>query len=229
MEFNNAVAAGFYKPTLTGKATVKFIEEIWPDIFQHEITLGNLGYHLGGARFEEILFIASIARHLDPRQVLEIGTCEGRTTINIARNCPSLVKLYTLNLPPDDDLNSRWLPQDRFIYEETKARIGANFRNTPYEEKIEQIYANSQDYSFARHAPIDLALIDAGTQSDYVINDSESCWKILRQGGVVIWRAYNYADGVTMGVDAFAQKRGIKVFNIYKTTLAVAFKEEGKK
>jgi predicted O-methyltransferase YrrM len=221
----NNLNAGVFNPTIIGKAQVRFVEELWPKVFDNEISLSNLGYHLGGSRFEEVLLMASIAKHLNPKYVFEVGTCQGRTTINIARNCPNLVRLFTLNLPPEDDLDSEWLPQDRFIYENSKDHIGINFRNTAYENKIEQIYANSQSYDFGKHAPIDIAFIDASSQCEYVIADSENCWKILRTGGVLIWHAYNYADGVTKGVDAFSQRKAVNVFNIYKTTLAVAFKE----
>lgn len=221
---NKNVTAGIFSPTIRGKAKVLFIEELWPKIFDNEVSLSNLKYHLGCARFEEVLLIASIAKHLNPRYVFEVGTCQGRTTINIARNCPDLIKLFTLNLPPGDDFDSEWLPQDRLLYENSKDRIGINFRNTVYENKIEQIFANSQEYDFAKHPPIDLAFIDASKQCKYVTADSENCWKILQKNAVLIWHDYNYADGVTEGVDEFSERKSINVFNIYKTTLAVAFK-----
>jgi hypothetical protein len=216
---------GLFKPAITGAAETRFIEALWPEVFDNEVTLSNLHYHIGCARFDEVLFIASIARHINPQFVFEIGTCEGRTTINIARNCPELIKLFTLNLPPEADPGIEWLPQDKVIYEQTKCRIGINFKNSAYQGKIEQIFSDSDGYDFKKHGPIDLVLIDGGTRSESVLASSEKCWKILRPGGVLIWRAYNYADGVTSGVDMFCENNSIKAFNIYKTTLAVALKK----
>ncbi len=216
---------GLFEPATIGVAETRFIEELWPKVFDNEVILSNLHYHIGCARFDEVLFIASIARHINPRFVFEIGTCEGRTTINIARNCPKLKKLYTLNLPPEADPSTEWLPQDKTIYEQTKCRIGINFKDFAYLEKIEQILSDSDGYNFEKHAPIDLVLIDGSTRSESVIASSESCWKILQPGGTLIWRAYNYADGVTLGVDTFCENNAINAFNIYKTTLAVALKK----
>jgi predicted O-methyltransferase YrrM len=216
--------AGLFAPTVTGAAETIFIEALWPEVFDEEISLSKLNYHTGCARFDEVLFIASIARYVNPEFVFEIGTCEGRTTINIARNCPRLAKLFTLNLPPNAVPNTEWLSQDKVIHEQSRCRIGINFKNSPYKEKIEQIFADSDGYPFEKHAPLDLVLIDGGTRCDTVFAGSQKCWDIMRAGGVLVWRAYNYADGVTLGVDSFCKKNGIKAFSIYKTTLAVALK-----
>lgn len=221
----NFFEKGLFEPAIKGVAETKFIEELWPEVFDNEVILSNLHYHIGCARFEEVLFIASIARHINPQFVFEIGTCEGRTTVNIAKNCPKLKKLYTLNLPPETDPIIEWTPQDKNIYEQTKRQIGIKFKNFVFLEKIQQILADSDGYNFENHAPVDLVLIDGGTQSESVLASSEKCWKILQPGGVLIWRAYNYADGVTLGVDTFCENNSIKAFNIYKTTLAVALKK----
>ena len=131
---------GLYTPTISGAAETRFIEALWPHVFDEEIRLGNLHYHTGCARFDEVLFIAAIARHVNPEFVFEIGTCEGRTTVNIARNCPRLSTLFTLNLPEEDAADVRLLPQDKVIYEESKLRIGKNFKNSPYKDKIKHFF-----------------------------------------------------------------------------------------
>ena len=221
---SNVDRSGLYYPTITGIAETRFIEALWPQVFDEEIRLGNLHYHTGCARFDEVLFIAAITRHLNPEFIFEIGTCEGRTTVNMARNSPRLTTLFTLNLPEENVTDIRFLPQDKLIYEQSKARIGGRFRNSPYEDKIQQIFADSDTYKFEGHSPIDLVLVDGGTAYETVLKGSQQCWNILRPGGVIIWRAYNYADGVTRGVDSFCKRNGVKAFNIYKTTLAVAWK-----
>jgi predicted O-methyltransferase YrrM len=219
--------AGIFKPTLESKAAVKFIEEIWPDVFKNEIVLSNLSYHAGCVRYDEIVFLASIVKHLSPRKIFEFGTCKGRTTLNMAANADHLETLYTLNLNeeqiPEEEIE--WLGQDYALHQENRSQIGVLFRKSPHREKIVQLWGDSSRFDFsAFREKIDLALIDASKHYKYVSADSENAYRMLAPGGVLIWHDYDYADGVTKGVDDFAGRNNLELAKIHKTTLAVCIK-----
>src|SRR5207248_7985221 len=42
----------------------------------------------GGVRPEELVILSAVVRCLRPRRIVEIGTCEGRTTLNLAHSAP---------------------------------------------------------------------------------------------------------------------------------------------
>ena len=214
--------AGIFEPSIKGKAEIKFIEDIWPDIFKNSVVLSGLEYHRGAVRYDEIVFLSSISKYLNPKKIFEFGTCRGRTTTNLAVNSEGLEKLFTLNLDPDISANDiDWLEQDYNLYEETKNATGILFKNSAACEKIVQLWGDSKEFDFSRFSNIDLVFIDASKNYEYVYSDSKNAFNMLSKNGIVIWHDYNYADGVTKAVDDFAMDYNIKVYNIYKTTLAV--------
>jgi len=215
---------GIFTPTVQPQATVKFIEEIWPAIFAREITLSELSYHPGCVRFDEIVFLASIAKHLQPKKLFEIGTCAGRTTINLAQNLDQIDAFFTLNLPPDSSCQNDWIEQDKKLFEYSKNMIGKRWHVPPYDTRITQLYGDSFQFDFSPFKEMDLVFIDANKRKEYVLSDSQNAWNMLRPGGMLLWHDYAYCDGVTEAVDEFAKTKNISVTNIYKTTLAVTVK-----
>jgi predicted O-methyltransferase YrrM len=165
-----------------------------------------LSYHLGCVRFDEIVFLASIVKHVQPEKLFEIGTCIGRTTINLVKNCDKLKALYTLNLPPDDSCQVDWVAQDRKLYEYSKDKIGARWKKYSYGSMITQLYGDSSKFDYTPYKDMDFVFIDANKQKNYVASDSANGWKMLRSGGILMWHDYAYCDGVTEAVDEFGDK-----------------------
>lgn len=219
--------AGKFKPTIKGKAKVKFIEDVWKDVFDKGITLSNLRCHRGGVRFDEMVLLASIAKHLNPKKIFEIGTCLGRTTINLAANAEDLEVLHTLNLQDNSSSDKKsWFAQDLKLYQKTKNEIGILFKKPPYDDKIFQLWGDSRNFDFSRYKDIDMVFIDANKKYEYVYSDSSNAFNIISEKGVIVWHDYNYADEVTTAVDSFARDKNLSIYNIYKTTLAVYINSE---
>ena len=56
-----------------------------------------------------------------------------------------------------------------------RAKVGGQFKNTPYESKIRQIFADSAALDFSKlGGPFDLAFIDGCHFREYVRKDTES-------------------------------------------------------
>ena len=76
-------------------------------------TLGSLEYlgrktkvHLedflsvdGNVTLEELVFICALARKKSPRNIVEIGTFDGNTTLQMALNTTGETSIFTLDLP----------------------------------------------------------------------------------------------------------------------------------
>jgi predicted O-methyltransferase YrrM len=162
----------------------------------------------------ETLVIAAICQWLRPRQVFEIGTYTGATTLAIALNSPDDAKIYTLDLPSGgagshDDL------------------IGSAYRNTASDQKIQQLHGESTAFDFRPyHGQTDFVLVDGNHEYEFVSADSANAIKLIRPGGVIIWDDYRWdkkypeCAGVSRCLDELAGKMDIA--NIAGTRLAVS-------
>ncbi|PYV20282.1 MAG: hypothetical protein DMG24_23270, partial [Acidobacteria bacterium] len=53
-----------------------------------------------GVKTHELIFLCQLVRSLRPNRILEFGTAEGRTTINLALHAPEESEVVTVNAPP---------------------------------------------------------------------------------------------------------------------------------
>jgi len=180
----------------------------------------------GNVSLLELVVIARLARRQQPQQVMEIGTFNGRTTLNIAANCDEQTTIYTLDLPREEVLNTA-LPlvaRDKLFID--KEQSGARFIGTPYEKKIVQLYGDSARFDFSSYCgKIDVIFIDGSHSYGYVLNDSRVALKLLRNNrGLIIWHDYNDSEGVTRALnELYTQTAEFKrLRHIEGTSLAYA-------
>jgi hypothetical protein len=146
----------------------------------------------GNISFLETIVVAELIKHFNPSSIFEIGTFDGRTTLNMASNCAGEAKVYTLDLPKDK-LNSTKLQilplEEQYINKEIIGRI---YLGTEYEKKIVQLIGDSATFDFSPfYGKIDFILIDGSHSYEYIINDSKLALKLLRNGrGVILWHDY---------------------------------------
>ncbi|MDP2935111.1 MAG: class I SAM-dependent methyltransferase [Dehalococcoidia bacterium] len=138
---------------------------------------------LGGAgnvSVIELVVIASLIRGRRPERLLEIGTLDGRTTMNMAANaCPG-AQIYTLDLP------------------ETRT-TGAKFVSAAGDglaSRILQLYGDSAKFDFSPfYGSLDFIFIDADHSYEYVLSDSRQAIRLLRNGsGTIVWHDYDSWD-----------------------------------
>jgi predicted O-methyltransferase YrrM len=157
----------------------------------------------GNATVLEIAVIAKLVRLHDPRSLFEIGTFDGRTTLNMAANCADEAKVYTLDLPADQ-LTAAALPLaagDRRYIE--KSASGSRYVGTDCEGKIVQLYGDSATFDFSPYwNAVDFVFIDGSHSYDYVLSDTERALKLLRnRRGVILWHDYGSWDDVTTALN----------------------------
>ncbi len=181
---------------------------------------------LGNISLLEAVAIAKLVQMRKPSRVFEIGTFDGRTTLNIGANAPPESLIYTLDLSREM-IDKTKLPtavdDKQFI---DKSFSGSRYLGTRYERGIVQLYGDSATFDFSPFLnQIDFVFIDGSHSFDYVTNDSNVALRLLRDGkGVILWHDYDspYWEGVTRGLDQLysevSEFKGIK--HIRATSLA---------
>jgi len=157
------------------------------------IALENFFSTDGNVSLDELAFIAALSRKTKPRVVVEIGTFDGNTTLQLALNTPSEARIYTLDLPIDAGGNSENDEGD-VKYITSSRRYNLRFKGTAVESKITQCYGNSLTFDFGKfttNGKPQLIFIDAGHSYECVRNDSEKALKILDSHGIIIWQDYS--------------------------------------
>lgn len=157
----------------------------------------------GNVTLLDIAVIAQLIKHYNPNRLFEIGTFDGRTTLNMAANCSEEAEIYTLDLPREQ-LHSTKLPidpvEEMYIDKETS---GSRYMGTDYEKKITQLYGDSATFDFSQlFSTIDFMFIDGAHSYEYVLNDSEKARRLLKDGrGVIIWHDYGDWEGTTRALN----------------------------
>jgi predicted O-methyltransferase YrrM len=146
----------------------------------------------GNVTLYELLVISTLVSHQQPRVLLEIGTFDGNTTLQMAHNSPADARVYTLDLPPDGEATARLDPQDQ-AYIADRQKLDRKYARSPVAHKVTQCLGDSATFDFhsiLEHGRPELAFIDGSHSYDYVRNDTEKVLEILAPGGVILWHDY---------------------------------------
>lgn len=180
------------------------IAQIIPDVESIPVTLVDYeDAHEEMMSFFELWTLCQVVHWKHPSVIFEIGTYLGETTLQLAVN--SDAEVYTLDLPPPDH-NDYVTPQtwdpELDLY---PAQPGVRFQNSPYAERIHQLYGNSQAYDFTPYySTADLVLVDGCHHYEFVLRDTQNALKIIRPNGIIVWHDYaSYAPGVVQVLNDF--------------------------
>lgn len=161
---------------------------------------------------DEMAVLNLLVSNFRPRTLFEMGTFDGRTTLNLVLNAPPEAQMCTIDLPP----RRRTLPDER--------TVGQFFRNHESASRITQLFGDSLEYDFSPYfGNVDFVLVDAGHSYHNVQNDSKVAFEMIRgrANAVIVWHDYRTIQGVTRAVDElistgnppaahFAQIRGTR-------------------
>ncbi len=169
---------------------------------------------------QEIMTLAAIARFRRPRRILEIGTFDGSTTLNLAVNSPAESLITTVDLPPDWKGEFARRVPEALVNFTGAASVGAQFQNTAHAARIRQVYGDSAAMDWSDlGGPFDLIFVDGNHSYDYVKSDTENALRCLSTGGIVAWHDYGMIEDVSTAVDEVAGR--VTVMAIRGTRLAV--------
>lgn len=165
-------------PVLELHSIVNKEVEIDPPILDHIC----LPPYRGTKDHDDFLPLMVIAKWLEPRIVLELGTGYGNLTANLCKQCTN-VKVYTVNASVEEQTGTL------ISYKLAREEIGRVYRQYGFADQVVQIFKNTLalDLSEYFEAPIvDLAIIDACHDTNYVINDFVKVVPFVRYRGVVL-------------------------------------------
>lgn len=140
----------------------------------------------------ELLVISQLVATRGASNIFEIGTFDGRTTLNLAANIGENGRVYTLDLPPED-LNRTGLKiasgDVNFI---KKDRSGSRYAGTRYAAQITQLYGDSATFDFTPYeGKMDVVFVDGAHSYEYVKNDTRVALRLLKpSSGLILWHDY---------------------------------------
>lgn len=141
----------------------------------------------GSTPLVDLTALAVLTKKKSPKQIFEIGTFEGLTSIVFARNASPEAKVFTLDLPPREAVSR------------TRRSYKAQSINIPYESghlidvmgcchQVKKLIGDSALFDFEPYnKSIDLFFIDGAHSIEYVARDSLNAFKSIVADGWVIW------------------------------------------
>lgn len=199
-----------------------------PELEKQSIKLENFLGHWGNVSIEELCKICLIVKFLEPKKMLEIGTYNGMTTLQMALNAPLDCVTYTLDLPEELSATFQLSELDTYISKHFKERfrtsIGSYFKDRK-DVNIVQKLGDSATFDYDKEVGknIDLIFIDAAHDYKNKKIDTENAIRLLSKGGVILW--HNYNDVTCPDVTKYLAdiSKEYKIFHLRNTMLAVYY------
>jgi hypothetical protein len=174
-----------------GNLPREYLKDVFPGIDKVNIVLDKPFISYNESRYEQVVrilelsMICAIIQFVNAKNILEIGTFIGNTTLNMAIN--SNARIVTVDLAPVITSRSRFSTNPR----QTPSEVGYRFKNSHY--KVKQVFADSTKLDWKTlKPPFDVIFIDGEHRYDHVKKDTENA---LKYGKVIIWHDYcNYKD-----------------------------------
>jgi hypothetical protein len=180
----------------------------------------------GDVNLAELAVLASAAAAVaSGAEIVEIGTFDGRTTLNFAVNAPPQLTISTLDLPPDATPKFDLAAGERAYVD--KPRSGRHFADPRPEfaaaaARITQLYGDSAAFDWSAHLRrAGLVFVDGSHAYDYVIADSDTAFRLLADKGMVIWHDYGVWEGVTRALEEIEASRHLGLRHVRGTSLVV--------
>ena len=145
----------------------------------------------GNVTMLELMVIANLARGAEPAAAFEIGTFDGRTTLNLAANLPGAGHVYTLDLPKAGlgDTTFELAPGEGAFVD--KKESGAKFKGTVYANQITQLFGDSATYDYSSFAgKMGLIFVDGSHAYEYVLKDSATALGLATEQSIILWHDY---------------------------------------
>ena len=198
----------------------------WRDIFaSRPFCLAETRKCDGNVKIPELAILALAAASCTSpgSEIIEIGTFDGRTALNLAINAPRDTTVATLDLPAGQiSAMTMEASERRYI---DKPEPGARLRSCDarwraHASRIVQLHGDSATFDWSRHEKqASLVFVDGSHAYDYVAKDSETSMRLVRSDGMVFWHDYGVWPGVTQALEELERRCHLGLVNIRGTSL----------
>ena len=184
----------------------------------------------GNIRISELGILSQFAQNCEPgTYIFEIGTFDGRTTINLALNAPKSCVVSTLDLPPNKETKYSLEPGEQHFVNEPESALRYRKYKDIYREEISRIHqllgdSATFDYSEYKNS-CSLVFVDGSHSYEYVKSDTKVAMELAKKGGVIIWHDYGIWKGVTRALEEIDEENQFALKNISATSLVYWKKE----
>jgi hypothetical protein len=203
---------------------VNLPEVSWKDCTsQRIIKIWKPDQRNGNTMISEIAVINKIAADCeDGTNLFEIGTFDGRTSLNLAFSSPSNCSLYTLDLLPTMDTLFSLVPGERYMDKEMSGERFEKYQKSANSivNKIHRLFGDSASFDFSPYKnSCSLVFIDGSHAYEYVKSDTYATMDMIKRSGVIIWHDYGIWEGVTKALEEIESKEKYGLKNIKGTSL----------
>ena len=194
-----------------------------------KVTIQHIRNSVIETPLEQLACLAIVARAFEPHTIFEIGTFTGRTALNFAINSPKDCRVYTMDLPGEERSEARRSTSRADSEIISNSETGRDYVDTEFEDKIEQIYADSQAFDFSPfESKVDLVYIDGAHHWEAVCSDTRAALRMLRPGGHILWDEFGMYGDYNDVTRAVRDCVGLEnVTQIENTQLAIYQKSRG--
>ncbi len=195
-----------------GKLEPVAFAALFPAFPTTRVTLERLEECIGGVAMIELGYLAFLARWLPAAEVFEIGTSQGRTTLNLALNLAPGGHIHSLDLPagyvpeaacyaPAQEVEVKHLERAAFL--------------KPYLDRLPITLLEGESTSFD-FSPwfrrMDLVFVDGGHTQRVLETDSRNAFQLIKPGGLILWHDYTQpaCPEVTAFLDDLGRQRPLR-------------------
>ena len=134
--------------------------DLFPGIYEVAVTLQRAALRYGNVDYSELYLLCALTKYIKPKNIFEIGTFDGLTTLHLALNSEADARIFTLDLPASLISSTRFPLSELDKKLVDKACTGEKFRGLGLEPKIEQLMGDSATFDFSPfYQEIDLIFI----------------------------------------------------------------------
>lgn len=135
----------------------------------------------------EAIALAVLVRKIKARRIFEFGTYRGVSTTQLAFNLPEDGRVFTLDLPVSN-LTTQFALDTKGEVEVVVDDRKGDLIPAHLKSKITFIAEDSATFDPTPYAEsMDMVFVDAAHTPEYIRNDSEKGWRMLRPGGIMAW------------------------------------------
>ncbi len=192
----NILLYNMKNPPIEKELPCKKLDDIIPT--DKVISIAEIMRVQGNTTSYEQLTLSMFVKSINPKTIFEIGTFDGRTTLNFAINAEVGTQIYTLDLPKEEEdtalLNTSRSDQNLIKTNVTGLRfLSEQGQKLTEGRSIKQLFGDTATFDFSPYySSSELVFVDAAHTYEYVKNDSEAALKLLKNGkGVILWHDYD--------------------------------------
>ncbi|MBF0446594.1 MAG: class I SAM-dependent methyltransferase [Magnetococcales bacterium] len=184
----------------------------------------ELGKADGNVRLSELAILSLAAAATEAgTQIIEIGTFDGRTSLNLANNAPPGCTIHTLDLPIGDQESFQKVTGGDQKYLPT-VQSGARIDSAPphLKQRITRLYGDSTTFDWSPyHGQAGLVFVDGAHTYEFTRKDTETAFKLARNGALIIWHDYGVWKGVNQALEEICARDNLDMIWIRGTSLVL--------